>query len=69
VLEDAIRCYFKYRDVDQNPRHEQEFHEAAEWLSSDQEYGPFAFISVCQALGINADRLRMGINNHSGRLR
>ncbi len=64
VLEDAIRCYLKNRDRDQsNP----EFLEAAEWLRSDEESGPFSFVRVCQALGINAERLRIGLDSHTGR--
>ncbi len=68
VLEDAIRCYLKHRDSDQLCRSDPEFLEAAEWLSSDEEYGPFSFVRVCDALNINADHLRYGIQNHTGRL-
>ena len=68
VLEDAIRRYLRHRDGDEEGRKDPEFLEAADWLSSDEESGPFAFVRVCEALGINADRLRIGINNHTGRL-
>ena len=68
VLEDAIRLYLKHRDDAESYRHDPDFLEAAQWLSSDEEYGPFAFVRICDALGINADRLRMGIGNHTGRL-
>jgi hypothetical protein len=68
VLEDAIRCYLKYRDGDPNSREHPEFLEATDWLSCEEEYGPFAFVSVCETLGINADRLRIGISKHRGRL-
>jgi hypothetical protein len=68
MLEDAIRCYLKYRDRGQAYRSNPEFLEAAEWLSSDEESGPFTFIMVCEALGIDPDRLRAGIQSHSGRL-
>jgi len=68
VLEDAIRCYLKHRDGDQACRKDPEFLEAARWLSSDEESGPFSFVTVCEVLGINADRLRTGIHNHAGRL-
>jgi hypothetical protein len=68
VLEDAIRLYLKHRDDCESYRHDPDFLEAAQWLSSDEEYGPFAFVRICDALGINADRLRMGISNHTGRL-
>jgi hypothetical protein len=68
VLEDAIRCFLKYRDNGKNALSNEDFVEAVGWLSSDDEEGPFAFVSVCEALGINADLLRMGISNHTGRL-
>ena len=67
VLEDAIRSYLKYRDGAEAYRHDPEFIEAAQWLSSDEESGPFSFIRVCDALGINAGCLRIGIGNHTGR--
>jgi hypothetical protein len=68
VLEDAIRCYLKYRDGAESYRQDPEFLEVAQWISSDEESGPFAFVRVCDALGINADQLRLGISNHTGRL-
>jgi hypothetical protein len=64
VLEDAIRRYLKDRDRGQS---DPEFLEVAEWLNSDEESGPFSFIRICEALGISADRLRIGIANHTGR--
>jgi len=67
VLEDAIRTYLRHRDSDA-ARSNEDFIEAAEWLSCDEESGPFAFVSVCEALGIDADTLRSGISNHTGRL-
>jgi hypothetical protein len=66
VLEDAIRCYIKNRD--RAGRNDDEFLEAAEWLNSDEESGPFSYVRVCEALGINPERLRTGIDNHTGRL-
>jgi hypothetical protein len=68
VLEDAIRTYLRHRDKGVEARNNEEFVEAAEWLSSDEEGGPFAFVNVCEALGIEADCLREGISNHTGRL-
>lgn len=68
VLEDAIRCYLKHRDGAESYRHDPEFLEVAQWISSDEESGPFAFVRVCDALGINPYQLRLGISNHTGRL-
>jgi hypothetical protein len=68
VLEDAIRCFLRHRDGDAAARNNEEFVEAAQWLSSDEDSGPFAYVSICEALGIDADSLRLGITNHTGRL-
>ncbi len=68
VLEDAIRSYLRHRDGDPAERKNPDFVEAAEWLGSDEEAGPFSFVRVCEGLGINPDRLRVGISNHTGRL-
>ena len=68
VLEDAIRVYIKNRNRGEASLNDPDFIEAAEWLNSDEEEGPFTFLRVCEGLGINADRLRTGIHNHTGRL-
>jgi hypothetical protein len=68
VLEDAIRLYIKNRNRGEASRNDPDFLEAAEWLNSDEDEGPFTFLRVCEGLGINADRLRAGIHNHTGRL-
>jgi len=68
VLEDAIRTYLRHRDNGALARNNEDYVEAAEWLSSDDEDGPFAFVNICEALGIDADGLRSGISSHTGRL-
>jgi len=68
VLEDAIRCYLKQRGAGRASRNDPDFLETAGWLSSDDDQGPFAFVNICEALGIDADSLRSGIHNHTGRL-
>jgi hypothetical protein len=67
VLEDAIRTYLRHRDVP-TAHNNEDFLEVAEWLSVDDDTSPFTFLNVCEALGIDADCLRMGISNHTGRL-
>jgi len=68
VLEDAILCYLQ--DAGETSLgNRPEFHGAAEWLSSDDESGPFAFLRVCEALSIDAGRLRSGLLNHIDRLK
>ena len=68
VLEDAIRTYLRHRDSGLAARNNEEFVEAVEWLSVDDDSSPFTFLNVCEALGIEPDCLRLGISNHTGRL-
>jgi hypothetical protein len=68
VLEDAIRTYLRHRDAGPSGRNNEEFLEAVEWLSVDDDSSPFTFINVCDALEIDPDCLRLGISNHTGRL-
>lgn len=68
VLEDAILCYLQDAS-EASLGNRPAFHGAAEWLGSDDESGPFAFLRVCEALSIDACRLRSGLFNHIDRLK
>lgn len=59
VLEDALRCltYVESR----NPVHRKAFGEAETWILDCKARGPFAFVSICEALEIEPDHLRDGI--------
>jgi hypothetical protein len=60
VLEDAVGTFQKYVDV--HSRHARRlFGEAEEWFASPDADWPFAFVSVCQALGLDADYIRSGL--------
>jgi len=60
VLEDAVGTFQKYVNV--RSRHGRRlFSEAEEWFASHDGDWPFAFVSVCQALGLEADYLRAGL--------
>jgi hypothetical protein len=59
VLEDGIRRYLECHDGD---RTSPEFIETSEWINSAEGFGPFAFVNVCETLGIDPDRLRKGLN-------
>jgi len=66
ILEDGIKCYL--RAAGEAPRRNSpDFLTAAEWLTSEDDSGPFSFIRLCAALDIDADLLRSGVVNH-GRL-
>lgn len=61
VLEDAIRCLsytgYSKSNMYQNP--DRLAQEAREWIENDDTLWPFAFLSICEALNLNPDYLRM----------
>jgi hypothetical protein len=60
VLEDALRCLQTYAES-RNPVHRKAFGEAEAWILDRKAQGPFAFDTICEALGIQPDYLRDGI--------
>ena len=60
VLEDALRCLQTYTES-RNPSHRKAFGEAETWILDRRAKGPFAFVSICEALEIQPDHLREGI--------
>ena len=61
VLTDAIECYQLQRFLVQGQRSQRLAKEAKAWLFSDDEGGPFAFVNVCAALGIEPEYVRRGL--------
>jgi hypothetical protein len=59
VLEDAIGIYLSYRSSNRKPGARLAFNEARTWLVSSSRIGPFAFLNLCDALGIEAGKLRV----------
>jgi hypothetical protein len=68
LLEDGIRCYLRYRDADRSSPQRLEFLEASNWINSEDDDGPFGFVNVCEALGIEPSHLREGVRKHFGLL-
>lgn len=60
VLEDAIRCYEAYRNARAGLKR-QIFAETELWLWDRKADGPFAFETICDTLGINAQCLRRSL--------
>jgi hypothetical protein len=60
VLEDALRCLQTHAQS-RKPAHRKAFGEAESWILDRRAQGPFAFVSICEALGIQPDHLREGI--------
>jgi hypothetical protein len=67
VLEDGIRTFLKYaRATHGRPLNLQR--EAYTWLTSQEPSSdPFAFENICEALGIDPERLRQRVLSESGR--
>jgi hypothetical protein len=60
VLEDAVGTFQKHAGTPSR-RGQKLFVEAEEWFDSDDGDWPFAFVNVCQALGIEPGYLRVGL--------
>ena len=61
VLEDAVATFQRY--VDARDRRGQRLHrEAEEWFQSDENEWPFAFVNICNALEIEPEYLRRGLD-------
>jgi hypothetical protein len=60
VLEDALRCLQTCARA-RAPIGRRMFFEAQAWISDRTARGPFAFEAICEALGIERNRLRYGI--------
>jgi hypothetical protein len=57
VLEDAIKCVEKYANV-KSGRNRTLFDETIDWIRSKNDEWLFSFENVCDALGLNAGRVR-----------
>ena len=63
VLEDAIHCYLNYMNARTRQRRIL-FYEVREWMNSKNSKGLFAYDTLCEALGIDAGRLRKTLEQH-----
>jgi hypothetical protein len=67
LLFDGVQSCISYL-IAQNPGERSEYREAYNWvMENDTDYA-FSFICVCEALGINAEYLRLGLINASNSL-
>jgi hypothetical protein len=60
VLDDAVNI-FQHQCTAVRPRGRRLFAETQRWIASDDTSWPFAFVSVCHALGLDVDCLRAGL--------
>ncbi len=68
VLENAIAELLRIRGrrIESLPRHTRE---VEEWIASDARDWPFAFVNICDALGIDPDYVRSGVLSPFSRAR
>ena len=57
VFEDALRCLMRNADAHCGRRW-REFEAARSWFKDDRRDWPFAFVNVCDFLGVNAKAVR-----------
>lgn len=57
VLEDAVNCVVGNSNARTRPRR-QEFLKAYEWIWEDRSDWPFAYLNVCDVLGLDAGAVR-----------
>jgi hypothetical protein len=60
ILTDAVIC-FKKHEKETNPRARRLGQETEEWFFSDDPEWPFSFISICEALNLDPDYIRRGL--------
>jgi hypothetical protein len=60
VLESAVYDLQRYRHA-KRMREQRFFREAYAWITAQGDTGPFSFIMICQALGLEPDYLRAGL--------
>jgi hypothetical protein len=60
VLSDAVRCFLAYADA-RDPAGRLRFAEVQAWILDHKAEGPFAFVTICESLGIEPNCLRNGI--------
>jgi hypothetical protein len=66
VLDDAVNI-FQHQCTAVRPRGRRLFAETERWITSDDTSWPFAFVSVCHALGLDVDCLRTGLRQWRAR--
>lgn len=60
VLQEAMACWFRYRDVSTS-RGRRLFGEVATWFASPDKGWLYAFERICEALDLDPDYIRLGL--------
>lgn len=64
VLEDAVAAFQTNATAKHEPGRRL-YAEAAAWLASDDTGWPFSFVNVCDAVGLDPERIRCGLRRWS----
>ena len=66
---DAVECFQNYMAVDRR-KPDRLFRSTEEWIFEDDHKWPFSFLNICEAVGIDANYLRNGLQQwHESRFR
>ena len=60
ILQDAVDCYHRYM-LARDPRGQQEFSEARDWIESPEEKWVFSFENICGMLSLDPLYIRDGL--------
>lgn len=60
ILLDAVECFQKYAPLHRR-KPDRLFTATAEWIFEDDYKWPFSFLNICDAVGINPQYLRNGL--------
>ena len=60
VLKDAITCFQRFSSVS-SARGQAAFKDAEDWLTQEKSDWPFSFEHICEALNLNPDYIRAGL--------
>jgi hypothetical protein len=71
VLLDAVHCYRRNRPTARSVRVRRAWLRECRWFQSDDRSSPFCFVSICDALGLDASYVRrlLGSSEHRWRKR
>lgn len=63
TLQDALRTLLGDRHGSRHPKYQRE---DLDWLMSDDQSGPFTYLRICDALGVDAEWLRSRVHAARG---
>lgn len=68
IIEDAVDVYLKHAAA-RRPEHRRLFDDAERWIESDERSWLYAFETICDHMGLDADHVRQGLRSWKARAR